>query len=194
MPAELRGTLDVALAVAAALEGSSAPYFLGGSLASSLQGEPRSTNDIDLVIDLREDQVGAFAGALGADFDVDESALRDAIRTRGSWNIFHLPSMVKVDLFIVGLEPFDKSEFARRRRVRIRPDAELFVKSPEDTVLRKLRWYADGGRTSERQWRDVVEVLRISGPALDDHYLDEWAPRLDVTADLTRARLAAALP
>jgi len=85
-------------------------------------------------------------------------------------------------------EPFDASEFARRRSVEVRPGRRLFVKSPEDTVLRKLLWYRQGGEVSERQWRDVVEVLRQSRAVLDVAYLDAWAGRLGVEGLLERAR------
>lgn len=184
--------LDVALRLAAALDRAGVGYFVGGSLASSLQGEPRSTNDIDLVVDLPEERVGALVAALGPDFEVDEEALRRAARERSSWNVFHLPPLfTKVDLFMLREAPFDASEFARRRPVEVRPGRRLFVKSAEDSVLRKLLWYRQGGEVSERQWRDVVEVLRQSRAVLDDGYLDAWAERLGVEALLARARAEA---
>ena len=184
--------ISVALAVAAAFDSVGIAYFLGGSMASSLQGEPRSTNDIDFVISSEEESVAKLSASLGPDFDVDDAALRDAVRTIGSWNIFHLPSMLKIDLFVLGREPFDRSEFSRRRRVPVRADgAELFVKTPEDSILRKLRWYLDGGGVSDRQWRDVVEVLRVSGPLLDVEYLDLWAKAIGVAAVLVEARAEA---
>jgi hypothetical protein len=191
-PPEVLDPIAVALAVGRALERVGADYFLGGSLASSLQGEPRSTNDIDLVVNLREPDVAAFAVALGPDFDVDEGALRESLGSGGSWNIFHLPSMMKIDLFTAGRSPFDRSEFARRRRTQVTAGGDLlWVKSAEDSVLRKLRWYLDGGRVSDRQWRDVVQILRVNEAALDAGYLDQWAPALGIVADLARARCEA---
>ena len=181
--------VDVALRLADALDRAGVGYFVGGSLASSLQGEPRSTNDIDLVVDLPEERVGALVAALGPDFEVDEVALRRAARERSSWNVFHVPPLfTKIDLFMLREEPFDGSEFARRRPVEVRAGRRLFVKSPEDTVLRKLLWYRQGGEVSERQWRDVVEVLRQSRAVLDVAYLDVWAGRLGVEGLLGRAR------
>jgi hypothetical protein len=91
-------------------------------------------------------------------------------------------------------EPFDASEFARRRRVEVRKGQELFIKSPEDSVLRKLLWYRAGGGVSDRQWRDVVQVLRQSRAVLDVAYLDEWAGRLELAVLLGRARGEAASP
>jgi len=94
---------------------------------------------------------------------------------------------MKVDLFGHAHGPFDESEFARRRLVSVAEGATLWVKSPEDSVLRKLCWYRDGGEVSERQWRDVVSVLRLSGANLDLDYMRRWAQPLDVATLRDRA-------
>jgi hypothetical protein len=177
--------------VTEALERTGVGYFLGGSLASSFQGEPRATNDIDLVVDLEEGQVEGLAVELGADFDVDEVALRRAAAEKASWNVIYLPTATKIDLFVLRDSPFDRSEFGRRRRVEVRAGRFMFVKSPEDTVLRKLLWYRTGGEVSDRQWRDVVQVLRQSRSLIDPRYLDEWAAEIGVEDLLARARKAA---
>ena len=97
--------------------------------------------------------------------------------------------VTKIDIFGLGSTPYDEVEFARRRRVKVRASGvELWIKSPEDTILRKLLWYREGGHVSDKQWRDVVEVLRIRGPDLDPVYLDLWAARLGIEALLARAR------
>jgi hypothetical protein len=133
--------------------------------------------------------VAAFAGALGEDFEVDQEMLRDALQRCSCANIFYLPLVTKIDLFGVGAAPFDEAEFSRRTRVRVRQSGEeLVVKTPEDTVLRKLLWFREGGGVSDKQWRDIVEVLRVSGPWLVHAYLDAWAGRLGVTDLLARAR------
>jgi hypothetical protein len=188
MPSEITDVVDLALAVAAAFERSGVPYFLGGSLASSLQGEPRATNDIDFVVEMEEARVAPLSAALGTEFDIDETALAEAVRNRGSWNIFFLPFVTKIDLFVKGDAPFDRSEFARRRPVEVRPGKMLYLKSPEDSVLRKLRWYVDGGSASTRQLRDVVEILRVNAGRLDEGYLDHWAEQLAVAGELRHAR------
>jgi hypothetical protein len=165
-------TIDIALVVARAIERVGGEYFVGGSVASSLQGEPRATNDIDFVIKLSPDAVGAFAAAL---------------HRAGSSNIFYLPYVTKIDLFGLGERAFDVSEFARRRlEVVTQRGDELFIKSPEDTVVRKLLWYREGGENSTKQWRDLVEVLRIS--SVSNAYLDEWAARLGLDSLLAKAR------
>jgi hypothetical protein len=184
--------LDVALLVAGALERAGVDYFLGGSLASSLQGEPRATNDIDFVVALTPARVASLSRELGPDFEVDDEALSAAMSQGGSFNLFYLPVFTKIDLFALGCEPFDESEFSRRQRVVVRRDgATLAVKSPEDTVLRKLLWYRDGGAVSEKQWRDVVQVLRVGGEQLDPAYLTGWAHRLGLADLLAAARAEA---
>lgn len=183
------GPLEIALLVAGAIEASGGQYFVGGSLASSLQGEPRATNDIDFVVSLPLGKVAALRDALGSDFELDVDMLRDALRTASTANAFHLPTVTKIDFFGRAHEDYDESEFTRRRRVIVRePDGALFIKAPEDTVLRKLSWYRAGGEVSDRQWRDVVSVLRVSAPDLDSAYLDRWAARLSLTGLLARAQ------
>lgn len=101
--------------------------------------------------------------------------------------------VTKVDPCGLGATPYDEAEFGRRRRVRVRASGEeLWVKSPEDTILRKLLWYRDGGEVSEKQWRDVIAVLQLRGHQLEDRYLDQWASRLNITQLLARARSNAA--
>ena len=131
--------IGIALRVAAAIEVVGGTYFVGGSVASSLQGDPRSTNDIDFVLSLPSGRVDALAEALGPDFEVDRDMLREALRRATSANAFYLPVLTKLDFFGLGSEPFDSSEFTRRRPVAVGAAGELLVvKAPEDSVLRKL--------------------------------------------------------
>ena len=185
----MQDVLDVALIVADAIDASGSEYFVGGSVASSLQGEPRATNDIDFVVAMLGHRVRAFVEKLGSDFEVDQAMLRDALSRGGSANIFYLPMVTKIDIFGLGSTPYDEVEFARRRRMKVRTGGEeLWIKSPEDTILRKLLWYREGGQVSDKQWRDVVEVLRIRGPHLERPYLDLWAARLSLESLFARAR------
>ena len=162
------------------------PYYVGGSVASSTHGLARSTADVDLVVDLREEQVPGLVAALRSGYYVDRAAALEAVRNRASFNVIHLASMVKVDLFVQRREPFAQSEMARARLAPMNTDAgqrQVRVASPEDTVLRKLRWYRDGGEISERQWLDIQGVLKVQAAALDRDYLRTWAAPLGV-ADL----------
>lgn len=185
--------VDVAAKVARALEAAGVPYLLGGSVAAGLMGEPRATRDIDFAVRLARGQVDGLVRALGDDFSVDEDALLDAIARGRSANIFHLPTVMKVDLFVRGGHPFDLSEFSRRIAVEISPEAgSLYVASPEDNILRKLAWFRMGGEVSDQQWRDVLGMIRTAGPRLEAAYLDEWAVQLGVADLLARAREQAA--
>jgi hypothetical protein len=141
------------------------------------------------VIALPAGRITALRDALGSDFEVDTDMLRDAVLHARSANAFYLPLVTKIDFFGRGYEPFDDSEFSRRRPVVVSASGEaIVVKSAEDTVLRKLLWFREGGGVSEKQWRDVVSVLRISGNAMDDAYLTSWATRLDIGGLLQAAR------
>jgi hypothetical protein len=184
--------IDVALRVAGALESVGATYFVGGSLASSLHGEPRATNDIDFVIDMAIGRAGALAAALGEDFEVDVDMLRDAVMHGRCANVFYLPLAMKIDFFGHAHGAFDDAEFLRRRPILVREGRALVMKSAEDTILRKLLWFREGGEVSERQWRDVLGVLRAQQGNLDDAYLQEWARRLGIADLLERARAACA--
>jgi hypothetical protein len=180
--------LEVALRVAAALDAVGARYFVGGSLASSVDGEPRATNDIDFVLDMPIGKLPAFVAALGNDFEVDRDMLQDAVLHGKSANIFFLPLVFKIDCFGHAHGPYDEMEFARSRPVVVRNGRTLVIKAPEDTILRKLLWFREGGEVSERQWRDVLGVLRAQQGQLDLAYLSEWAKRLGLSALVERAR------
>lgn len=178
---------EVALRVAAALDELGIVYTLGGSLASSLQGEPRATNDVDFAVRIEEHHVAGLIERLGPDFVIDAEALRTAIRSRRAYQLYFLPFVLKIDFFMRGATPFDQSEFARRVHVPIGERGGLYAASPEDNLLRKLVWFHEGGEVSDRQWRDILGILRVSTTELDRSYLAHWAEQLTVTDLLTRA-------
>jgi hypothetical protein len=139
MPAD--DAIEVTARVAGILESCGIPYFVVGSLASSAHGIPRSTQDIDIVADLRRCDIGCLAGAFAADFYLDPDRIVDAIRRGGSFNIIHLATMFKVDIFMLqGEAPFVE-EMNRRVSIAFRddPGSRLWVASAEDTVVQKLR-------------------------------------------------------
>lgn len=190
-PDRLPEPIHIALTVAAHLERLRLPYVAVGSLASSVHGEPRSTDDIDFVVDLQPAAVPGLIAALVGEYYVSpEAAAAAAAQLRGgSFNAIHLASAVKVDFFLAGDDPFDAERLASRERVPVgdAPGADLFVDTAEHTVLRKLEWYRRGGEASERQWRDVIGVLRARRGRLDRESMAAWAQRLGVTDLLTRA-------
>ena len=177
------------LDVTARLEQIGAPYLLGGSLASSLLGEPRATVDIDLAIVLRHSQVEALVGALGPDYYVEPAAVREAVDRHSSFNAIHQPTVVKVDFFVLGDAPFDRTQIEGRRLSAPLggSDRGVFVSRAEDLILRKLDWYRQGGGVSDRQWRDVLGVLKVQAERLDLQHLRRWAASLDLVELLERA-------
>lgn len=186
-PGALPDPVAVAGMIGRQLEKLGVPYVVGGSFASSLHGEPRSTNDVDIVADLDEPTVRLFVHSLGEDFYADASVATEAVRAAGSFNIVHIESAVKVDIFVAGSDPLDRERLRRRRRIvvgAIGNQATLYVDTAEDVVLRKLEWR--GGESSERQWRDVLAVLRVQ-QHLDQTYLRTWSERLEITDLLVRA-------
>lgn len=182
-------TLRAALAVVEALEQAGVRYCLGGSLASSLHGVPRSTQDVDVVVDLPQERVAALLEAFGDRFYADPERVRDAVARRASFNVIHLETILKADLFVLGEDALGRSEMDRRTRHRLggTEGPEIFVASAEDTVLQKLLWYRLGNEISDRQWRDLVEVLQVQGRRLDRAYLDRWAAEAGVEDLLAEA-------
>ena len=182
--------------VAAALDAAGVRYFLGGSVASALYGEARSTRDVDLVAAMLPHHVEPVLAALGDGFYADATAIRTAVAARRSFNVIHLDTMVKMDIFIFKADAFGRSQFARRTPRQLSQDDPvlIYVASAEDTVLAKLQWYREGGGVSDRQWNDVLGVLKVQGATLDRAYLEEWARALGLTDLLCRAFDDAGLP
>ncbi len=182
--------LRTLLPVVEAMESLRVAYRIGGSVASSALGVPRSTLDVDIVCDLRASQVDRFVAALEMDYYADADMIRDAIRRHASFNLIHLGTMLKVDVFIVKDGAFDRTSFARHvdRPLTDEPNARRFsFRSPEDVILRKLEWYRLGGELSERQWIDAIGVLKVQQHALDVAYLRRWAADLRIADLLDRA-------
>lgn len=182
-------TLVVARVVQA-LEAVNATYWVGGSLASSSYGIPRATQDVDLVADLRSEQAAPFVAALADEFYVDAESVADAIRRRASFNVVHLATMYKADVFIMQASPWARIEAGRRRLESLSGEDEtvrVYLSSPEDVILHKLEWYRLGGGVSDRQWGDVLGVLKVQGEALDFGYLRQWAGELGLTELLAAA-------
>lgn len=176
------------LPVIEALEVVGIDYAIGGSVASSFLGVARATQDADLAVDLRLADAERFIAALGATFYADLDRAEQAIRGRRSFNVIHLPTMYKVDLFITPDTPFARSSFARRVWLEVPEIArQVAVTSPEDIVLHKLLWFAAGNQVSDRQWYDLSGVLRIQRDQLDRAYLEQWAETLGVAGLLRRA-------
>lgn len=181
--------------VADALDALDVRYYLAGSLASSAHGIARASLDADVVAALEPDHVDPLTNRLGSAYYIPMDRLRSAVAARSSCNLIHLATIFMIDVFVSKGRPFDRqaAERARPQAIDESPDAPRFpVASPEDTVLAKLEWFRLGGEVSERQWWDIVGVLKVTEDA-DRTYLGRWAASLGV-ADLLERALADAAP
>ena len=166
------------------LDRAGIPAMVSGSLASSFHGQPRTTNDVDLVIAPTPEQLETFLAAVGADYYVSPEAARQALRDCGLFNVIDGRSGWKADFILRKNRPFSAEEFGRRRPAEIM-GVRVHVASPEDVVLSKLEWARGSG--SERQLRDAAGVIAVQGAALDREYLAGWAKQLGVEDLLKQA-------
>ncbi len=192
---ELSEAIDVTLNVAALLDELGIRWLVGGSLASSFHGVPRSTQDVDFVAELQHQHVQPLVDAAGDAFYSDAQMITEAIDRRRSFNLLHLATNFKIDVFVPPHDPLTRTEMDRRQQILVReqPPAQLWVASAEDIILQKLHWFRLGEEVSERQWRDALGVLEVRTD-LDRAYVDEWARRTDLTALWERLKTEARLP
>lgn len=175
--------------VTVALKLLSIPYYVGGSVASSYHGAVRSTMDVDIVCQMKQDQVGSFASQFGSDFYLSEVAMRQAVVRRSCFNIIHFETSLKVDIFICRERPFDQSCMSRAQLATLGGDNEFIVVpvvTIEDSIVSKLEWYRLTDETSERQWDDVTRLVKLAASRLDLPYLRGAAQTVGVSDLLSR--------
>ena len=168
-----------------ALEVVGVNYVVVGSVASSAHGEPRATMDVDVLASFTMATLKRLGGLLGKNFYFDLENAQEALKRGSSFNILSMKDVTKFDFFPAGVDAFGTAQLARKclAHVDFLSDIEVPVASPEDVVLAKLRWFDIGGRTSEKQWNDIMGILRVQRDRLDWTHIEEWAPQLGV-ADL----------
>lgn len=185
----MESPLAVLSRIARALEERDITYVIVGSFASSMRGIYRSTADLDIVADIKLEQVRGLVEALRSEFYIDESDVRRAVSARSSFNAIHFDSVFKVDVFIPPANDFSEQQLARRQAEQIAPDLsqKIYVATSEDTILAKLRWYRLGNEISTTQWADIQGIIGAQGSNLDIEYLRAWAKELNVIDLLERA-------
>lgn len=186
--------LRVLREVLAAFDSLGIAYAIGGSLASGIHGITRYTSDADVSVEPFEGLEARLVALFGPDYYVSVEAIRQAIRGRSTFNIINTSVGFKVDVFIRKDRRFDRSLMARRIFAAMpdAPDRPIAIVTAEDSILLKLEWYRLGGETSDRQWSDILGILRIQADRLDQDYLDRWAADLGVADLLDAARRDAA--
>ena len=186
---------EVAALVAATLERLQIPYVIGGSVASSIHGEMRTTMDVDFAVHIRGDRAALLERALSREFHVDHESIREAVASRRLFNAIHLVSMTKIDFHVCPETGIYAEQIRRGQLLRIASDPEALarVATPEDIVLQKLLWYRMGDCSSDRQWRDLVGVLKQKSAAIDAQYLGRWGRELGLQSLLARAMRQAGL-
>ena len=173
------GPSDLLILLAKTVDGLQIGYRVTGSMASIAYGEPRFTNDIDVVVDLRPDQVESFCAAFPApDFYVSRDAAREAILHHRMFNVIHTASGLKIDIIIPAENELERTRRKRGKFMEVREGLEFRFASPEDVIVSKLEFYQEGG--SEKHLRDIAGMLQIQGDKIDRAYIADWAGRLGV--------------
>ncbi len=188
MNSNLPEPIAVTLLVIDVLEQLNIPYVIGGSLASARHGTARATLDSDLVVQMNESDASRFVSQLQDTFYADEIMARNAVKNKSSFNLIHLETMFKVDMFIAKDDAFDRAQIDRRVAQAVAEDSDrkIYVLSAEDILLAKLRWYRMGGEQSERQWRDVEGIVNVQGDRLDFDYLYKMSATMKIGDLLAR--------
>lgn len=174
--------------VAEVFEALGIRYYLCGSMAASYHGFYRATADADFVAAIQLHHIKPFVERLGAEFYIDAESILEAVREETSFNLLHEETLLKVDIFVLKRQPFAFEQMARREKLTAGANvAPIFVATAEDTVLSKLSWYRLGGEVSDRQWNDILGILKLQSDRLDRSYMAEWAKQIEVVDLLERA-------
>ena len=177
--------------VTKAFDQLSIQYYIGGSVASSIHGMARATMDVDIVADIREFHIAKLKKILEEEYYIDEDMIKGAIDSSSSFNLIHFETAFKIDIFIYKDEPHQRN--AIERKVKDRFDEELdfeyYFSAPEDIIIAKLQWFVQGNKVSERQWLDIIGVIKVQADNLDKKYLKSWAKKLGLYELLKKAFL-----
>ncbi|MGI0480337.1 hypothetical protein ACN4EE_06055 [Geminocystis sp. CENA526] len=187
-PIMIGNPIELALLMAEILDSLNIVYFVGGSVASSLWGETRATLDIDIVADLTLEKIEDFITKVEPLFYVSEEAIKEAIIYQSSFNLIHFNTSEKIDIFIPNQSYLIQTEIQRKILQQVEENGRfLYLATPEDIILEKLILSRQGNKISERQWRDVLGVLKVQSNSLDFDYLTYWAKEENLSTLLNQA-------
>ena len=175
--------------VVEAFEQLSIPYYIGGSVASSIYGMARATMDIDIIANIKEFHVPRLIKLLEEQYYIDEDMIVESIKTATSFNLIHFKTAFKIDIFIYKDEPYQQNAIERKVKDRFDEESnfEYYFSTPEDIIISKLQWFDQGNRVSERQWLDIIGVIKVQGKNLDFEYLEKWSKKLGIFNLLEKA-------
>lgn len=176
--------------IISAFDKLSIPYYISGSIASSIYGIARATMDVDIVADIKIENTSSLKQILENEYYIDENMIKDAIRKFSSFNLIHLETMIKIDVFIHKRQSYQEESLRRKQKDTLEDSedaSEFYFSSPEDIILNKLQWYEIGNRISERQWLDVIGVIKVQHKNLDNGYLRKWGKDLGLLDLLIKA-------
>ena len=161
------------------LEENHIDYMITGSLVSSMQGEPRATHDVDILVNITYSAIPSLVNTfIPPDYYISESAIKDAILRKSMFNLLDTTEGDKVDFWILTNEPFDQSRFSRKHEEKVL-GVSMKISTPEDTILMKLKWAKLSGG-SEKQFTDALRVYEIQYVNLDLNYMEEWSLTLHI--------------
>jgi hypothetical protein len=183
--------LNALTPVTKAFDQLSIQYYIGGSVASSIYGMARATMDVDIVADIREFHIARLKQLLEEEYYIDEDMIKGAINSSSSFNLIHFETAFKIDIFIYKDEPYQRN--AIERKVKDKFDEELdfeyYFSAPEDIIIAKLQWFLQGNKVSERQWLDIIGVIKVQAQNLEISYLKSWSKKLGLYELLHKAFL-----
>jgi len=182
----MTGLLDVLKDVVSRFDSEGIEYFLVGSLAAMYYGRPRFTQDVDLVVRIKSRQVSQIERLfpLADYYCPPNEVLRDEVVRKGSFNLIHQNSGIKVDIVLDKETDFYTSEFSRKVKLEVAPGIEVYIASPEDLILKKLDYYREG--QSEKHLTDICEIMM--GTKIDESYLEKWVERLSLKKEWEKVK------
>lgn len=177
--------------VTKAFDQLSIQYYIGGSVASSIYGMARATMDVDIVADIRKFHILKLKALLEEEYYIDEDMINGAINSFSSFNLIHFETAFKIDIFIYKDEPHQRNAIERKVKDKFDEelDLEYYFSAPEDIIIAKLQWFIQGNKVSERQWLDIIGVIKVQAQNLDISYLESWSKKLGIYTLLKKAFL-----